>query len=111
MTIDQEYFCQEHEANANIFYHAKIIDSRNDISAIVIDAQDTDVQVIAACASHKLEKDVAIYRRNKLLKCKSLCSAEMASALIDFHALTAADAISGSYGQSKKTNKQIQKYR
>ena len=43
MTIDQEYFCQEHEANANIFYHAKIIDSRNDISAVVIDAQDTDV--------------------------------------------------------------------
>ena len=35
----------------------------------------------------------------------------MASALIDFHALTAADAVSGSYGQSKKTNKQIQKYR
>ena len=52
-----------------------------------------------------------IYRRNKLIKCKRLSSAEMASALIDFHALTAADAVSGSYGQSKKTNKQIQKYR
>ena len=64
---------------------------------------DTDVLVISAYASHKLEKDVVLYRRNKLIKCQSLCSAEMAPVLIGFHALTGADAVSGFYGHSKKT--------
>ena len=44
-----------------------------------------------------------LYRRNKLIKRKSFCFAEMASVLISFHALTGADTISGFYGHSKKT--------
>ena len=85
------------------FIVQKLLDSRNDISAVVIDAEDTDVLVISAYASHKLEKDLVLYRRNKLIKCKSFCSAEMASVLIGFHALAGADAVSGFYGHSKKT--------
>ena len=111
LTIEQEYFCHQHEANAKIFFYAKILDSGNDISAVAIDAQDTDVSIISAYASHKLEK-VALYRRSKIIKCKSLCSAEMASVLIGFHALTGADAINGFYGHSKNTvHTKIQKNR
>ena len=102
-TIEQEYFCHQHEADTKVFYHAKILDSSNIISAVVIDAEDTDVLVISAYASHILEKDVVLYKRNKLIKCESLCSAEMASELIGFHALTGADAVSGFYGHSKKS--------
>ena len=111
LTIEQEYFCHQHEANAKIFFYAKILDSGNDISAVAIDAQDTDVSIISAYASHKLEK-VALYSRSKIIKCKSLCSAEMASVLIGFHALTGADAINGFYGHSKNTvHTKIQKNR
>ena len=74
MTIEQEYFCHQHKADTKIFYHAKILDSSDDISAVVIDAKDTDVLVISAYASHELEKDVVLYWRNKLIKRKSLCS-------------------------------------
>ena len=38
------------------------------------------------------------YSRNKLTKCKSLCSVEVASVLIGLHT----DAVSGFYGHSKK---------
>ena len=62
----------------------------------------TDVLVISENSSHKLEKEVVLYRRNKLIKCKSLCSAEMTSALIGFHALAGADPVSGFYSHSKK---------
>ena len=103
LTIEKEYFCHQHEAKTKIFYHANILDSRNDISAVAIDAEDTGVLVMSAYASHKLEKDVVLYRRNKLIKYKSFCSAEMAPVLIGFHALTGADAASGFYGHSKKT--------
>ena len=103
LTTEQEYFCHQHEVDTKKFYHAKILDSRNDISAVVIDAEDTGVLVIFPYASHKLEKDVVLYRRNKLIKCKSFCSAEMASVLIGFHALTRTDVVSGFYGHSTKT--------
>ena len=68
-TIEQEYFCQ-HEADTKVFYHAKILDSRNVISAVVIDAEDTDALVVSAYASHILEKDVVLYKRNKLINVK-----------------------------------------
>ena len=98
LTIWHGYFSHQHEADTKIFYHGKILDSRNDISAVVNDAEDTKVLVISTYASHKLEKDVVPYSRNKLTKCKSLCSVEVASVLIGLHT----DAVSGFYGHSKK---------
>ena len=62
----------------------------------------TDVLVISENSSHKLEKEIVLYRRNKLIKCKSICSAEMTSALIGFHALAGADPVSGFCSHSKK---------
>ena len=62
----------------------------------------TDVMVISENSSHKSEKEVVLYRRNKLIKCKSLCSAEMTSVLTGFHALTGADPVSNFYSHSKK---------
>ena len=47
------------------------------MSAAAIDPEDRDVLVISAYASHKLEKDVVLYNRNELIKCKSFCSAEI----------------------------------
>ena len=56
LTIEQEYFCHQYEADTKMFYHVKSLDSRHDISAVAIYAKDTDVLVISAYASHKLEK-------------------------------------------------------
>ena len=44
---------------------------------VAIDSEDRDVLVISAYASHKVEKDVVLYKRNKLIKCKSFCSADI----------------------------------
>ena len=65
LTIEQEYFCHQYEADTKMFYHVKSLDSRHDISAVAIYAKDTDLLVISAYASHKLEKDMVLYRRNK----------------------------------------------
>ena len=62
LTSEQESFCHQHEADTKIVYHAKILDSRNDISAVVIDVEDTDVLVISANVSHKLEKVFVLLR-------------------------------------------------
>ena len=58
------------------------------------------------------KKDMVLYRRNKWIKCKSLCSAEIVSVLTGFHALAGADAVSVFYGHSTKTiSTKIQKNR
>ena len=104
LTIEKKNFCHQHEVDTKIFYHTKILDSRNDTSTVVTDAEDTEVFVISVYASHKLEKEVVLYRRNNLIKCKSLCSAEMASVLISFHAFKGADAVSGFLWPFKEDN-------
>ena len=85
-----------------MFYHASKLDRRSDISSIVVDAEDTDVAVIASYASFKFEKELLLYRKKKILLCKQPCPEDMSSVIIPLHALTGADAVSGFYGHSKK---------
>ena len=67
LTIEKKNFCHQHEVDTKIFYHTKILDSRNDTSTVVTDAEDTEVFVISVYASHKLEKEVVLYRRNNFI--------------------------------------------
>lgn len=78
-----------------MFYHVVILNAREDVSAVVIDAEDTDVLVIVAYASNILGQDLVVYRRKKLVKCNSLYSPE--SVLIGFPALICDDAGKGFY--------------
>ena len=56
-----EFMCHQQEADTRIFYHASLLTSRADVRTILIDAEDTEVLVIAAYASHQLEKKLCIY--------------------------------------------------
>ena len=55
------FFCHQHESDTRMFYHASKLDRRSDISSTVVDAEDTDVAVIASYASFKFEKELFLY--------------------------------------------------
>ena len=59
------FFCHQHESDTRMFYHASKLDRRSDISSIVVDAEDTDVAVIASYASFKFEKELLFYRKKE----------------------------------------------
>ena len=63
----QAFFCHQKEADSLIFYDGKILDQRHDIDTIVIDAEDTDVIVIAAYVRTILKKKLIWYRSNRKL--------------------------------------------
>ena len=96
------FFCHQHESDTRMFYHASKLDRRSDISSIVVDAEDTDVAVIASYASFKFEKELLLYRKKKILLFKQLCPKDMSSVIISLHELTGTDAVSSFYGHSKK---------
>ena len=57
------FFYHQHDSDTRMFYHACKLDRRSDISSIVVDAEDTDVAVIASYASFKFEKELLLYRK------------------------------------------------
>ena len=79
-----------------MFYHTNKLDRRSDISSILVDAEDTDV--IASYSSFKFEKELILYRKNKILLCKQFCPEDMSHVIISLHGLTGADAVSEFYG-------------
>ena len=78
-----------------MFCHASKLDRRSDISSIVVDAEDTDIAVIASYASFKFEKELLLYRKKEILLCKQLFPEDMTFVIISLHTLTGADAVSG----------------
>ena len=97
-----DFNCHQEEADTRLFYHATLLTKRDDVKTILIDAEDTDVIVIASYASHQLDKKLCIYKRGKIFSASDLLPSAQANVIIPFHAITGADTISGFYGQSKK---------
>lgn len=96
---EPRFTCHQHEADTRIFFHLSIIDRPDTL--IYIDAEDTDVAVIAAYMSHHIQGELRMLRRRQVYDCKQFCSPDMASVIIPLHAFTGADAISGFYGHGK----------
>ena len=77
---------------------------KNEINdAVVIDAEDTDVIVLAAYVAHQINGDLGIKKKGDIFDCKSLCSKEVAEIFVPLHIHTGADAVSGFYGHKKKS--------
>ena len=53
--------------------------------------------------AHKCLHPIYLYRRGFIYDCRRMCSQEISSIIVQLHALTGADAISGFYGLSKRT--------
>ena len=93
---------QQDEADTMISSaYAKLRKSYN--GTVIIDSEDTDVYVQAACIAHDLPGDLLIKNKNTLFKCTDLVSSNIANVLIPFHVITGCDHTSGFYGHGKKS--------
>ena len=74
-----------------------------DTSAVLIDAEDADVVVLAAYASSVIDGQLAVKRKKEIIDCKTLCSREMAKIVAPLHGATGCVAVSSFLGIGKKT--------
>ena len=66
--------------------------------AVVIDADDTDVMVLAAYVALQIKGTLCIKKGHD---CKTLCKSDVANVIVPFHIHTGADAVSSFYGHGK----------
>ena len=69
---------------------------------MVIDAEDTDVVVLAAKVAHETPGDLGIKHKKKTMDCKKLCSSDRAIE-VPLHCHSGCDFTSGFYGYGKIT--------
>ena len=98
-----EFECSQMEADTIMFYIYAQLRKTQVEKVVVIDAEDTDVVVLAAYASHTIEGKLGIRRKGTVMDCMSLCSAEIARIIVPLHVNSGADAVSGFFGHGKKT--------
>eukprot|EP00794_Sanderia_malayensis_P008488 gene8488-9395_t len=98
--VSPELECHHHEADTKLFFHASKVLSQCQ-NPVIIDSEDTDVVTIAAHAAHELPGQMLLYQKGHLFDCHQMCSSELASVLVQLHAFTVADAISGFFGHGK----------
>ena len=98
--VSPELECHHHEADTRLFFHASKVLSQCQ-NPIIIDSEDTDVVAIAAQAAHKLPGQMLLYQKGHLFDCHQMCSSELASVIVQLHAFTGADAISGFFDHGK----------
>ena len=73
------------------FFHAHKISSEDSKIPLVIDAEDTDLIVLAAFTSYGIASPLLLYKKVKIYDCRKLCSPGMSSILLQLHVYTGAD--------------------
>ena len=99
----EEYECEQTEADTIIFYIYSQLRKRNITDTVVIDAEDTDVVILAARVSQEVEGVLGIKRKKSIFDCRMLCSLDMSRIIVQLHVHTGCDAISGFFGHGKKS--------
>ena len=97
----EQFTCQHTEADTILLYVYYQLRQSGVEDTVLIDAEDTDVIVLAAYAAHQIEGPLGIKRKGFVYDCKKLCSPEVADVIVPFHVHTGADAVSGFYGHGK----------
>ena len=62
-----------------------VLSCENSVPACDVDAENTDIYVIAAKASHEILAPLLIYRKGKYHYCKQLCSNEIQQYIIQIN--------------------------
>ena len=94
--------CHQHEADTKMFFYSSQISQTDPTNPIVIDAEDTDVLVIAAQASHDIAAPMFLYRRGKLYNCSKMEKEDVARYIIQLHVLSGCDSVSGFFDHGKQ---------
>ena len=68
-----------------------------DTVVILIDAEDSDVAVLAAKVAHEISGDLGIKRKKKIMDCKKFCSSDMAKVIVPLHCHRGCDFTSRIY--------------
>ena len=69
--------------------------------AVVIDAEDTDVVVLASYVAHQIEGPLGLKKKPNIFDCSALPHKDIADVIIPFHIHAGADALSSFYGHGK----------
>ena len=75
--IMQDFFCHQHKSDTRMFFHAGILDRRNNISSIEVNVEDTGVAVIAPYASFRYQIDPLfplLHHTKSVVLCKTFFS-------------------------------------
>lgn len=96
-----ELTCKHMEADTIMFYIYSQLRNSGVSDAVVIDAEDTDVIVLASYVAHQIEGTLGLKRKKGIFNCASILAKEIADIIIPFHIHTGADAISSFYGHGK----------
>ena len=99
----KEFQCYHMEADTILLYIYSQLRKNGINDAVVIDAEDTDVIVLAAYVAHQTNGDLGVKKKGDIFDCKSLCSKEVAEIIVPLHIHTRADAVSGFHGHGKKS--------
>ena len=99
----KEFQCYHIEADTILLYIYSQLKKNGINDAVVIDADDTDVIVLAVHVAHQINGDLGMKKKGDIFDCKSLCSKEVAEIIVPLHIYTGAGAVSGFYGHGKKS--------
>ena len=97
----KEFTCQDMEADTILLYIYSQLRKSGVEDAVVIDAEDTDVMVLAVYVAHQIKGTLSIKRKRVIYDCKTLCRSDVADVIVPFHIHTGADAVSSFYGHGK----------
>ena len=89
-----DFTCNHQKANAIIIFISHILHKHGFFNMIIIDAEDTDVIALSAYAARQSNPKLGIRKKKSTFECFPLCSADLASIIVQIHALTAADTTS-----------------
>ena len=85
--------CSHLEADTAMLYIYSRIRVLGNTSAVLIDAEDADVVVLAAYASSMIDGQLTVKRKKEIIDCKTLCSREMAKIVVPLHVATGCDVV------------------
>ena len=106
LSTDEElhdFACHHIEADTILFYIYSQLRKSGASDVVVIDAEDTDVLVLASHVAHQIEGTLGLKRKKAIFDCAALLDEDTANVIIPFHIHTGADAVSGFYGHGKQS--------
>ena len=84
----ENFECQHIEADTTLFFiYSKIRQSGNEIP-VIIDAEDTDVLVLATYVANNVDGSLMIKRRRDIIDCETLCPKDISDIIIPLHVVS-----------------------